>query len=672
MKGSINEDINYIKYLMGYQKGRVISEQKKIISEQKRADYDKIISDLLSTYKPVLNKYGFDNLYFIGKDLTDPSKLSTNFGDNKPTKLVFVPTATALATAKTLASDNSQKLGTDVVNFSLTYGTFGDDDTNSTRQFLQRTYAKSLNLPDEKSNANARTSLLTDMSTIGTTISGLVDKVSSQQDISANIKTIKSDIEKATGVSSTTTGDAKTTTTAGTTTAGTTTGSVSTSVSTSDKFDKPIVTASYDSKKKVFAVEAFAVFGRGITETEEVYAMIVNKIKEDIFTYPEIVENKDYLTLSFADIRGGASNRFYNSEKKKDVEVFADVGFAGDDYKTPKADLAINFVNGKDNTEGSISNGPLSASNRKFAVGRATNFLKSLKSVLPNEYEVNGEKVVVKISPVVKEKIEGYNVETGGKYDYERSEKYPIPGQHVYAKLEITFSSVPSPLDSKKCLVNSRLKISYKASKANHNCDTATFDVFLNNILIGTVDLGNGPQLSSKYGLTYSNVKNVNLATIQAACRKNYTDATILSKCLASIGKKKNLSNTTSDGKYGGDRSAQFTIDNALIDKIIPKDHQGELTVTIKGKQSSYYSTVLDKYSTSLVFQTHAEVPLIQYYPSNKDGVQQTTPTVDEESLASMQKCGGDGGSPDCTKVDLFTINPCELNKQYAILYRGS
>ena len=63
MKGSINEDINYIKYLMGYQKGRVISEQKKIISEQKRADYDKIISDLLSTYKPVLNKYGFDNLF---------------------------------------------------------------------------------------------------------------------------------------------------------------------------------------------------------------------------------------------------------------------------------------------------------------------------------------------------------------------------------------------------------------------------------------------------------------------------------------------------------------------------------------------------------------------------------------------------------------------------------
>ena len=61
MKISINEELNYMKYLFGYQKGRVISEQ----------------------YKPQLNPDGCENGYY--KDCT--TKLCTPIPKN--TKIVY-------------------------------------------------------------------------------------------------------------------------------------------------------------------------------------------------------------------------------------------------------------------------------------------------------------------------------------------------------------------------------------------------------------------------------------------------------------------------------------------------------------------------------------------------------------------------------------------------------
>jgi hypothetical protein len=61
----INEELKYMKYLLGYQRGVVISEQR-ILLEQTKADYDQIANSLTSSYKAVLEKYGFDRIELQG------------------------------------------------------------------------------------------------------------------------------------------------------------------------------------------------------------------------------------------------------------------------------------------------------------------------------------------------------------------------------------------------------------------------------------------------------------------------------------------------------------------------------------------------------------------------------------------------------------------------------
>lgn len=681
MKKGINEDINYMKYLIGYQKGKVISEQKIIISEQTKASYDKIISDLLTTYQPFLTKYGFENLYFMGPDLTDPAKLSTNFGDNKPTVLAFVPNATSLTNAKAIAKeegrDSKNMLG--YVTYNLTNGEFGGDDTYNTLYYLQRGYANSLKLTDEQSKSTARTNLKTDMSSIGKTISPLVTTVSTGGDISKDITNIKTAITKATETtttaSSTTTTAAKTagTTTAAstTTTAAKTAGTTTTSSfgSMDSKFSEPIVNVTYISDKKKFKIEVFSTFAVMSSDVGSVEDAIIEAIQSKVFTNEEVIKNKDYLTLSFASVRAGATNN-YNGQ------VYADVKFNGKDYKNPIAlnedsPEQINAVNGVKEPPGTRYSDNVTLANK-----RATNFLSKLKTKLPTAYTVNNSTFKVNISPALKSELKAYSVATGGKVDSDPERdwnKYPVPGQHVYAVLNISLASIPTKKESRACLINSMLKIGYfpnkSTSQQKHQCDYAVFDVYFNDVLFGSVDMGNGGQLSSS-GFGDKNTFCESMGLSKSS--DGYT------KCVNTIGTKKNLSNTVSNGTYGGERYAEFKITNENVDSIVNASTTGEIKVSIKGKDSEYYTSSsglgLVKFVDDMSMTTHAEVPWVTYYPS-EGTTHSKTPTVDSESLAKMARCGGDklngNATEKCTKVDLFYINPCEKNSNYAIISKG-
>jgi len=673
MRKSVLNEIEYIKYLLGYEKGKVISEQKRLISEQSKADYDKIISDLTDTYKSTLQKYGYESMYLMGPETTGTKPvISVNYGDNEPTILAFVPTATALAEAKKLGIADGKKESdfTTYVTYGLKTGGFGSDNTFNTRLYLQRYYTNTLGLKDEESKSTARYKVSSDMSTIGFTISGLVTKVKGKQDISGLVKTIKTDVAKATGGVKSTSKSTAGSTTAGTSgTAATDKTSAAKVTYTSNKgsmdpmFSEPIVEVNYDKAQQKFTVEVFATFSVMSTDAGSVEDAIIEALKEKVFTNEDVINNKDYLAMSFAKIRAGASN-YYNKNA-----CYADVKFEGTDYKNVKEPTEadqINPVNGVVEPPGVRS-----AANIKLAQDRATAFLKKLKTKLPSVYNKDGVDYTIKISPALKSELIGHSVATGGVIDSSPNRdwnKYPVPGQHVYAVLEITLASIPTKVQSKKCLVNAKLAVGYYKDKStkNHECDYAVFDIFLNDVLLGSVDMGNGIQLSS------SNLPNAhNVCTgIKLSPR-----TTAYEKCVKSFGKKKNLSNTLPSAKvYAGSRYAEFIINNDIVDSIVNASESGEIKVTIQGKQSDWYNSSsglgLDDFDWTFINTTHAEVPWVTFFPS-VGGKVGTTPTVNGESLSTMQRCGGANNTAECEKVNLFYINPCEVNNKYSVISKG-
>ena len=65
----LNEELDLIKYLMNYDRGQIMSEQKNILSEQTKSDYDQIANQLSTTWSATLQKYGLtDTIKFYGTD----------------------------------------------------------------------------------------------------------------------------------------------------------------------------------------------------------------------------------------------------------------------------------------------------------------------------------------------------------------------------------------------------------------------------------------------------------------------------------------------------------------------------------------------------------------------------------------------------------------------------
>ena len=86
----LNEELKYIKYLLGYERGKTLIEQKIILEQATKSDYDQIVSSLLTSYTPTLEKYGFNNITLYGID--EKNNLTTDY-TGTPTIIGFSSTS---------------------------------------------------------------------------------------------------------------------------------------------------------------------------------------------------------------------------------------------------------------------------------------------------------------------------------------------------------------------------------------------------------------------------------------------------------------------------------------------------------------------------------------------------------------------------------------------------
>jgi len=641
---NLNEEINYIKYLLSYQKGKVLSEQKLILEQATKADYDQIANSLDESYKTVFEKYSFTGITFFGIDSKND--------------LISDYTGTPTVVGLKLPFEAESMDG----KFNYTYMTCSPQQIKSSKT---RGVIYSVVDPiNNGTNSGILASLYLEKAIKRDKITKVTEAIenkyksqyfnTSKSIFNEACKLIKSksegndvtkDLEKIYTVN-----NPKTTTTAQqqTTTTQTTTQTKNTPIEQigTNRYKSPLFTVTEIPQYKKWIVEGFCSLPTGSADAGTFDELLIEKIKEAVNNSkdPKLQANKEYITLTFAEVRGTASNSWGGKEIAYDGE------FDGYNWRVIKE------------TKSSITDENYTK-NINLAKKRATEILNKIKNELPIA-DKNGTKIKVNKN-LIKSDIKSYSINTGGICDTcggRDWNTFPIPGQSIYVKLTIKLQGPPpDKLKSVSCLTNAKITVGYfpidssiNKGQKGHSCDTATFDVYMNDKIISTVDLGNGVLLNDG-----------------TQCN-DYPDVRVF--CQSNIGKFKNLSNTITDNKIGGLRYAEVIISGALAQQINNSSKSGEVSIYIKGKDDSYYrndrqfSKAKNNPKPNDELTTHSDTPWIMYYP--KSDQKQTT--IDEAPFGTLN--GGDrcGGSTNpCTKNFIMRFNPCGKNEMETVMDSG-
>jgi hypothetical protein len=504
MSNRINEDINYMKYLMGYEKGRVISEQRRVATK---------------------------NILLIEQVLpTDPEEIKA-FQDYMDTIGPWVYNET---------DGKYYKL-----NKGGGYGTAGKNTKAAWRVYGAQ-YIQSL-----EGGAGAQIDPKTGKLVIAQTGTG------------------------------------------------------------TNNYTEPTVTITKSVANNVtsWIVEGFAYFTAGDTKSE-VSKYVTKLIKEQIFSDPLLKSPKagTYVKLISGSLRGGASNS---------DGAPAEISFPSNDYK--KFTTLTPTITTKNKTAYNA--------NKKYAQNRATNFWNYLVLNLPKDSDGGS----VQVSHKATVKTEGYIVDTGGVTDSNSKRNWdtnPIPGQQVYFKFAIQLlpGKEPDKANSVGCVWKSLVSFSYAGD--DHSCDMATFDIYANSILIGTIDLGNGKLLvNDKTNFKYKSAS---------------IDGTELTTTEASV--------------VGGAVSGTLKITGKdLAQEIVDASTTGEVVISAVGKDEAFYTG--RKFNCLSGCSTHSDIPLIKATNSKGNIVFDARPT----STAKMPRCGATKGqyTSKCEKWILAKFNPC-------------
>jgi len=487
MSNRINEDISYMKYLMGYEKGRVISEQrtiatKNIISEAETKDYSLITSELNSLYGSEMAKYGFNGIS-IAKTQTPKGEL---------TVITFSATTSIKTEGGSNISTISYGCNTDGLNYYAT-AKFAFQ-----AQYEKKKVAELTTTPSDAQRGGFRYEFGNFFTKLGNEACNLVTEMDTTGSISKGLESLYKTLDKDVN-------DGKIDPTTGKITY------IQKGVGT-NKYTEPIIniTKKDDAGNITWNVEGFGYFPTSKTKST-VAEFFLKAIKDKIFSDP-VLSDPQYaknVTVTLADIRGGASNS---------DGAPAEVTFEKENYRTPVT-LKPSITS---------ANKVAYNSNKNLAKNRAINFWAYLKENFPTEAQ--GKAVRVTNSATVK--TDGFIVNTGGVSDTNDKRDWntlPIPGQQVYFNLTIELrpeKDTDKDL-SGNCLWNSKVKFSYKVG-SGHECDLAIFEIFANGIKIGDLDLGNGKLITSKQITNKtSGVEGVTATKTEAAKYGGAVDGTL-------------------------------------------------------------------------------------------------------------------------------------------------
>lgn len=359
--------------------------------------------------------------------------------------------------------------------------------------------------------------------------------------------------------------------------------------------------------------------------TSAFVSTFIKKIQDEVFKNPKITEainkgQKDLITVTLANVRGGASN-YYGGKTTAEISGLTDSNVGNPGPKAVTGDVKF-------------------TKNKELAKKRATNVLNAIKTQLPSNTTKK-----IRISKSLKELVSGYVVDTGGVDD--NSDKrdwntYPIPGQHVYVFMRIELRPIlePDKVKSKSCLFNSTISMDYGFSRkervgpnGGHVCDSATFDVFANGIRLGQIDLGN---------------RDFSLKKVDTTSEQGVTATSVKA--------------SSEGGAVSG--SLQIT-SQEMADKIIDASVSGEVKITIKGKDHTFYTKRGlpifwgGKYNYDEL-ATHSEIPWIKVTSPTNVVLFNQEPTTSQ----SIPRCGGSKNSDKdfqtaCPEWSVAEFNPC-------------
>ena len=629
---NINEELGYIKYLLGYERNKTLLEQKKIINEQGSYEYSQLSGYLFGAYKTTLTNLGFNYAgYYAVKD----NKFMTNDITTTPSLVYFNATTELTGTDGKKYSQLYYSCDANVTvtrNDNYISTTLSAETFPSSIKFFRDAYAKK-STKDPKLTQAYKDQFTKEITEIANTFcsyrSQAQSGVSNYSDV---IKSIKDQEEyKAQNPTTVTAAPA-----AGTKPAPAPAPQPKVDPKTPVKvegqigqnnYTEPKFTVSYDKNYKKWIVEGFSSLVTSSADSGSFDDLLIKKIKEAIETQKKTDEklrsNAANITLTMAEVRGTSSNDWggpisFNGVFKNSWKVIEEV--------QPEA-VTDKYTK-----------------NIALAKRRANEVLGKIKSELP-KVDAQGQKVNV-YGNLVKSDIKSYSVNTGGECDSCSGRDwrtYPFPGQSIYVRLTIKLQGPPpDKLKSEGCLATSIIRIGYfpggssiDKGQAGHTCDPATFDLYLTNKKVGTVDLGNGALLNNNCGV--------------------FTDQNARNYCLRNKGKFKNLSNTVSDGKAGGMRYADFTISASVAKEINNTSKSGEVNVYVQGQDNNYYANTRSfPNQTGDEFTTHADTPWITLFPNKND---LSKNTIDEAPFGNLPRCGD--SKTTCKKEFIMRYNPC-------------
>ena len=375
-------------------------------------------------------------------------------------------------------------------------------------------------------------------------------------------------------------------------------------------FDSPIINVKKLNNTE-WRVFAFGTFPANVTSGPLAKAFM-DKIVSELFKDPTLSDQqyKGRITMTVAHIFGGASN-YLKGPVMPEMNATFKNGIINYTPR-PSATTEANKLKYTGNLK----------SNSTLAKNRAQNLFNILKSELP-------VRVSNKIKVTAKEQIKGYNVNTGDKIDKDRdSSKFPVPGQHVNMSLIIKIKpKTPTNVGSLECMKNLKITV----ATTQHSCDTATFDVNLNGVSVGMVDLGN---------------------SIVGTSQKDERGQS-----------RPQLPGSKTDGISGGKRWREIIIDASKASSFVTtKD--GSVKITIKGKDSAYYE---QRFGVSAIqsyrgtFTTHSDVPYVTIQRSDGTYIYNQAPTPNTYAFGGSRKPCGGAGDP-CVEYELLKFNPCATN----------
>lgn len=203
--------------------------------------------------------------------------------------------------------------------------------------------------------------------------------------------------------------------------------------------------------------------------------------------------------------------------------------------------------------------------------------------------------------------------------------------QELYQQEQFVRAVITTKKDY-ECLVGMEITIGYYPgqNKSDHTCDEAIFDLRMNGISLGEVNLNNSrlDLISAKIPKTSTRYQNLQKVFTPISDKNGYEnvdkyldDIIAINSSFATYGRK-------SDGQSGGSRSQTFVLDGAKAKAIIDSAPTDKITLSIVplvGPNS--------KYKLFHLKGSHADTPWVTIKSKKSD-----TPLYNQEPNAGMKR----------------------------------